>query len=206
MGTRRSLAAAAALAALAALAAGTAGASRSAGAGATVGAGFATLRPGDTIAVKGAALGCRVTGGGVACFPTTATAKGGAVFAVLLEWPGIARIRKVPAGGGFTDVALRRFSGATTGVRPPSTASGATTTVRLGTGEVARLVSPALRWALDCAVVTSSSLPTLYCSLDDDTGPVPGTVAIVLNARQAALGRIETTRSTTVTDLRAQPR
>lgn len=179
----------------------TAVAAAAAGPGSAAGrtpAGFATLKAGDTIAVQGAPLHCRATAAGIACWQTAGPATGS--FGVLLGAPGgEARIRRVGAGGTWQDVAVRRPAGA-------GGAAAAARTVTLRVGQVARLRTPLLPHPLDCAVVKSAGLPTIYCSLDDSTGPVPGSYAVLLNARQAAIGRIGTDRGTVVTDLRAQPR
>lgn len=142
--------------------------------------------------MQGTPLRCRAATTGIACWPSPAPAAGS--FGVLLGAPGgVARIRRAGASGAVQDVAVRR----------PALAAR---TVTLRVGQVARLRSSQLPHPLDCAVVTSEGLPTLYCSLDDATGPVPGSYAVLINARQAAIGRIGADRGTVVTDLRAQPR
>lgn len=62
--------------------------------------------------------------------------------------------------------------------------------------------------SVDCAVVRSGAgagKPTIYCSKDDTIGPIPGTFATLLSDDVAAVGKVQTTRRTTIVWKRDQP-
>ena len=62
--------------------------------------------------------------------------------------------------------------------------------------------------SVDCAVVRSGAgtgKPTIYCSKDDKTGPIPGTFATLLSDDVAAAGKIQPSRRTTIVWQRNQP-
>ena len=62
--------------------------------------------------------------------------------------------------------------------------------------------------SVDCAVVrsgTGAGKPTIYCSKDDKTGPIPGTFATLLSDDVAAAGKIQPSRRTTIVWQRNQP-
>ena len=160
--------------------------------------GFITVRPGDLIAVKGGALGCVVQLPGIVCYPSRAGKPRTGVFAVMLVAPGVASILRVGKDLSLTPVVTK--------VAPGTKLHRRGRTITLAVGQVARLQPPAPAGPIDCAVVRSAGLPTLYCSQDDAVGPVVGSFAIVVNTTTAAIGRVGADRGTTIVSLRKQPK
>lgn len=190
-------AAAATTACALALAGGEAGAS---------GSGFITVRANDVVTVAGTSLRCLVQPVGYVCFPATAQGRPRAgTFAVSLVAPGLASISRVGRDLGLEPVVTKAAAGAGFRRRAVQQARSAARTVRIAVGQVVRLRVAKVPSALDCAVVRSDGRPTLYCAFDDATGPVPGSFAVLLSEREAAIGRVEASRTTTVTNLRRQP-
>ncbi|MEI8105174.1 MAG: hypothetical protein WCH31_04930 [Actinomycetes bacterium] len=165
--------------------------------------GFLSARPGDVITISGSPVTCLVQQAGYLCFLRQRGAPRVGSYAVVLAAPGVAGISRVTSTLAFAPVVTT-----TTGQVDLAAAramAGVQRTLRLRIGAVTRLRVAGVEPALDCVVTRSAQTPTLYCSLDDEIGPVPGTYAIVVNARRAALGLVLASRRTLVTDLRLQP-
>ena len=164
---------------------------------------FIPLKAGDEIDVVGTSILCLVSKGssgrtGIVCF--RATAKGavpGSYFA------GIGQDGRVLAG-----VVDAKGQPTITYQRTLASAAGATSaSVRRkgAVGQVFRITGS----TVDCAIVRSGSgkgVPTVYCSKDDKVGPVPGTYSVIVSDQVAGVGKIQTTRSTTMIWVKNQPK
>ena len=92
--------------------------------------------------------------------------------------------------------------------RLPAAAGKRTATSKRVKGRVGQ-VFHVIGTPIDCAIVRSGAgagVPTVYCSQDDKTGPVPGTYATLLSDQVAAVGKVDATRHTTPIVVKKQPK
>jgi len=150
----------------------------------TSGAGFIALRSGDQLDVVGTPILCQVGDGAkaIACFKVDAHGPLAGSYGIGIKTTGIAAW-KIDAVRKPKQVYSRK------------TAS-AQKRVKIKLGQVARLQGT----TLDCAIVRSGAdnETTIYCSRDDNVGPVVGSYAVLLSKSMAAVGKVKADRSTTI--------
>lgn len=160
---------------------------------------FVEMRAGDGLDVAGTKVGCLVVAGAVACYQATAEGKEVTAlprtYGAVIYTDGRAAAFRVDAKGAPKILFARKPQGARDRVRR---------FLRARVGQVFRLEGT----RLDCAIVRSGAgagKPTVYCSQDDATGPIPGTYAILVSDEVAAVGKIGPSRRTTIVFTRKQP-
>jgi len=151
---------------------------------------FITVRAGDIIDVVGTKVVCAVSGNLVYCYHSRLGKPIAKTFAAAIYTTRQAALFRIGASGKGALVARR-----------PLAAGAATRVVKLRVGQATRLQGT----RLDCAAVRSEGRPTIYCSNDDAVGPTPGTHAVLVNDKLAAIGRVAKSRETTIVVLRQQP-
>jgi len=151
---------------------------------------FIPVRDGDILDLAGTRVACAVQKDGVLCFHMRRDKPIVGTFGVALNIDRRTVLFRFGAGGEPKVVARR-----------PQLAAAAARLVKLRVGQVVRLRGT----RLDCVAVASEGKPTVYCSNDDAVGPIPGTHAILINDKLAAIGRVEKSRKTTIVVLRRQP-
>ncbi len=139
-------------------------------------AAFIAVRDGDVVDLVGTKVVCAAQRDGMLCFQVRREKPIAGSFGVAIHRDRRTVLFRFDAAGRPKMVARR-----------PQGAGLSTRLIPLRIGQVTRLAGT----RLDCAAVASQGRPTVYCSSDDAKGPIPGTHAVLINDRMAAIGRVE---------------
>lgn len=165
---------------------------------------FVNLKAGDQIDVVDTGILCSIEKGtsgrlGVACYEATSTGLLPGSYSTGIGQDGRVFIGLANAKGTTVKTIFQRLPAAA-GIR-----TAAAKRVKGRVGQVFHVVGT----PIDCAIVRSGAgagVPTVYCSRDDKTGPVPGTYATLLSDQVAAVGKVDATRHTTPIVVKNQPK